>query len=248
MYHGFSVGPTTPTTAPSRICPYAPSSPHLRSHRWKALDLDGYLRALDSRGRSDRAYLVRIDDALQSVAEVGAPVLAEASVPSVLFAPSGLLGGRTAWLVEQPDEPILSAEALRDLQPLGVEIGVHGWDHSSMAGMTDADLRRNTVDAREAVADATGTAPRAFAYPYGDYDARAIDAVARAGYLIAFSVYTDDGLHALSRSDVKPDDSVTAFLCKLIPRYRAVWRAVGQVKPVRRLLRVGAQRSGHRAA
>lgn len=245
MYHGFSDG-------------YRHDDPYhlvvsrqnlqaqldlLRSRSWEALDLDGYLAALDRRGLSHRSFLVTIDDALQSVADHGAPVLAQAGVPAVLFAPAGLLGGTTRWLDLQPDEPILSAGGLRELHRDGMEIGVHGWDHADLRGMDDRTLRRNTAEARAAVADVTGELPRAFAYPFGSWDPRAIRAVADAGYDVAFSVYEDVGRHAVSRVDVKPDDSLTAVRLKLVPRYRALWRAVGVVKPVRRLLRRTAQRA-----
>ena len=245
MYHGFSDGRRDHDPYHLVVSTQALQDQlsHLRTRGWTPLDLDGYLAALDSRGRPDRSFLVTVDDAMTSVAEHGAPVLARAGVPSVLFAPAGLLGLTTRWLEEMPDEPILDAAGLRALQDDGVEIGVHGWDHLTMAGMSDDQLRRHTVDAREAVADATGVLPRSFAYPFGDYDARAVDAVRRAGYEVAFSVYTDAGRHALSRSDVKPDDSVTAFRVKLLPRYRLVWRAAGAAKPLRAALRRTAQRA-----
>jgi peptidoglycan/xylan/chitin deacetylase (PgdA/CDA1 family) len=245
MYHGFSEGyrlddPYDLNVSDANV---TAQLQHLRRQGWTALDLDGYLQAIDARGLPHRSFLVTIDDALQSVADVGAPVLQAAGVPSILFTPPGLLGGTTRWLEQQPDEPILSPDSLRALSDDGMEMGVHGWDHETMAGMSESDLRRNTVDARERVADVTGVLPRAFAYPFGDYDARAIDAVARAGYEVAFSVYTDDGRHAISRVDVKPDDSLRAFRLKLVPRYRLLWRAVGVAKPVRRVLRRAAQRT-----
>lgn len=245
MYHGFSRGYRTDDPYDLNVSDDNVTAQlgHLQGQGWKALDLDGYLRALDTNGLPGRSYLVTIDDALQSVADVGADVLAAAGVPSVLFTPPGLLGQTTRWLDQQPNEPILSAAGLRELSDAGMEMGVHGWDHETMAGMSEVDLRRNTVTARETVADVTGVLPRAFAYPFGDYDERAIQAVARAGYEVAFSVYTDAGQHAISRVDVKPDDSLRAFRLKLVPRYRLLWRAVGVAKPVRRLLRRTAQRS-----
>lgn len=245
MYHGFSAGRRADDPYHLVVSDDALRSQleHLRSKRWTPLDLDGYLAALDRRGRPDRSFLVTIDDALASVLAHGAPVLADARVPAVLFAPPALLGTTTGWLDQQPDEPILDAGGLRALLDYGIEVGVHGFDHTTMVGMTDEQLRRNTVDAREAVAAATGVMPRAFAYPFGDYDDRALDAVKRAGYDVAFSVYTDDGRFAISRSDVKPDDSITAFRVKLLPRYRLVWRAAGAAKPLRRVLRKTAQRA-----
>ncbi len=246
MYHGFSDGvrQDDPYDLFTSAAGFQSQLDHLLSHRWTPLSLSDYLTVTGAGGRSHRSFLVTIDDAMQSVVDVGLPLLFRAQVPAVMFAPAGLLGGCTSWLAQMPDEPIVSADALAELHRHGLEIGVHGWDHASMAGMTDADLLRNTVDARAAIADATGRAPRAFAYPFGDYDDRALRAVARAGYEVAFSVYTDGGRHALSRSDVKPRDSIAAFRCKLLPRYRVVWRAAGVAKPVRRFLRATAQRVG----
>jgi peptidoglycan/xylan/chitin deacetylase (PgdA/CDA1 family) len=246
MYHGFSVGSRADDPYDLHVSDtqLALQLDHLRRSRWTTVDLDRYLSVLDGASCPSRSVLVTIDDALRSVLDVAAPLLAAAGVPAVLFVPPGLLGGTTTWLQQQPREPLLDGEGLRAAQQHGIDIGVHGWDHSSMAGMSDADLRRSTVQARDAVADVTGRRPRAFAYPYGDHDRRAVAAVAAAGYEVGFSVYKDAGRHALSRTDVKPRDSVAALRLKLAcgPRYRVAWRAAGVVGPTRRLLRVGAQR------
>lgn len=241
MYHGFHRSGTSPHDPYDLSVADDDLRAQLRllaARRWAPLDLDGYLRAVDAGGRG-RSFLVTIDDALRSVAAVGAPVLAAAGVPAVLFAPPGLLGATTRWLPEQPGEPLLTPDELRGLVRDGMETGVHGWDHASMKGMTDAELHRSVVEARDALADVTGVRPRAFAYPYGDVDDRAVAAVAAAGYDVGFSVYRDHGRHAVSRTDVKPSDSLTTVRLKLLAgrHYRAVWRAVGAAGPLRRALR-----------
>lgn len=245
MYHGFAVGLRThdPYDLHVDVAQLDAQLALLRRRR-RPVDLDGYLEVLDGRAPSRRAVLVTIDDALASVASLAAPVLSRHGVPSVLFVPTGLVGATSSWLSEMPDEPLLDAAALRGLSAAGVELGVHGWDHTSMTGMSDTDLRRAVIDARDALADVSGVQPRAFAYPYGDLDRRAVEAVARAGYAVAFSVYRDDGRHAVSRTDVKPADSLRAVRIKLAagPRYRLVWRAVGRLGPVRSTLRALAQR------
>ena len=246
MYHGFTGA--EPVNDPYDLhvpaTALAAQLELLRRCRWTPLDLDGYLAALDGGRVPRRSYLVTVDDALRSVLDHGAPVLRQAGVPSVLFVPAGLVGGTTTWLPRSPGVPLLDADGLRAVQDLGVEVGVHGWDHARMAGMDDAQLRRSTVEAREALADLTGRAPRAFAYPYGDLDERAVAAVARAGFDVGFSVYRDAGRHALSRTDVKPADSLTALRVKLAagPRYRVAWRALGHAGPVRGRVRAAAQR------
>jgi peptidoglycan/xylan/chitin deacetylase (PgdA/CDA1 family) len=246
MYHGFSVGPAThdPYDLIVSESSLREQLSHLRTAGWQPVDLDGYTAVLNGAPVARRRYLVTIDDAFRSVLTVGAPVLAEFGVPSVLFTPPALLGGTTAWLELQPDEPILSPDELRTVAGMGVEIGVHGWDHASMAGMSDADLHRSTAAARDAVADVTGVRPRAFAYPYGDYDARAVRAVASAGFDVGFSVYADAGRHAISRTDVKPQDSLTTMKVKLAfgAHYRRAWKVAGLAGPVRRALRASSQK------
>ena len=244
MYHGFAPAPRAddPYDLAVTVPAFEAQLGHLHRSGWTALDLDGYL-ATAGGGAPRRTFLVTIDDALRSVAVHGAPVLAAHGVPSVVFAPAGLLGETTRWLTRQPHEPIMTAEELRGLAGLGVEVGVHGWDHASLIGMSDAELHRNTVEAAEVVADATGRRPRAFAYPFGDLDDRAVRAVERAGFEVGFSVYGDAGPFAMSRTDVKPADTLTAVRVKLVmgPHYRVVWRAAGTVRPARGLVRRTAQ-------
>lgn len=245
-YHGFTTDPQAPDPYDLAVTDtaFAAQLAWLRQNGWTTLDLDGYLDACSSGGTRGRSCLLTIDDALLSVLTTGAPLLASAGVPAVLFAPPALLGRSTTWLELQPDAPILSPDQLRAVADMGIEIGVHGWDHTSLPGMTDAELHQATAEARDAVADVTGVRPRAFAYPFGDYDERSVRAVAAAGYDVAFSVYDDSGPHAISRTDVKPADSLRTVQLKLAcgARYRQVWRAAGVVKPLRARLRATAQR------
>lgn len=245
MYHGFCAGgprATDPYDLHVDVARLDEQLAHLRA-QWRPLDLDGYLAALDGRAPSRRGVLVTIDDALTTVADHAAAVLARHGVPSVLFVPVGLVGGTSSWLPDMPDEPILDADRLRALRECEVELGVHGWDHASMEGMTDADLKRSVVEARDVLADITGVRARSFAYPYGDLDERAVRAVADAGYDVGFSVYRDRGRFALSRTDVKPADTLRTVRIKLAagPRYRSVWHAAGVAQPLRGALRRAAQ-------
>jgi peptidoglycan/xylan/chitin deacetylase (PgdA/CDA1 family) len=106
-----------------------------------------------------------------------------------------------------------------------------------MAGMDDAELRRQCVDVREHLADVTGQQPRSFAYPFGHFDARARMAVQAAGYELAFSVHDDAGRYAISRVDINASDDALHFRVKLLPAYRPLWRAAGRVSPVRSAVR-----------
>ncbi|MBX7160252.1 MAG: polysaccharide deacetylase family protein [Acidimicrobiia bacterium] len=205
-----------------------------------AVDLDGYLDAV-ARPRRPRRMLVTIDDGYQSVADIAAPMLAAAGVPALLFVPPGRVGTTSAWMDEFADEAIMDAGTLARMPAFGIEIGCHGWDHAVMVGMSDAELRRNTVEAREALADLTGTPPRTFAYPEGRFDQRALDAVRRAGFEVAFSVHDDAGRFAISRVDVNATDNAATFRLKLFPGYRRLWRLADRASVLRRTVRRVAQ-------
>jgi peptidoglycan/xylan/chitin deacetylase (PgdA/CDA1 family) len=112
-----------------------------------------------------------------------------------------------------PDAPLVDADQLRTLASLGVEVGAHGMEHVFMPGLSDAELRRNTQEASDALADLVGRKPRAFAYPGGALDDRVAAAVEQAGFRVAFSVARDD---------------LGTFRVKLVPAYQAASRALAK--------------------
>ncbi|MDX6274739.1 MAG: hypothetical protein QOJ92_1949 [Frankiales bacterium] len=242
MYHAFSVGKAAhdPYDLHVDVAAFEDQLLRLRAAGWKALDLDGYLgwRPGDQPG-----FLVTIDDGFQSAVDLALPVLARLGVPSLMMLPAGLLGSTTTWLEEQPDAPILAADVVPDLAAARMEVGGHGWDHQDMRTLSAADLVQHTTGVAEQLRELTGGgAPRSFAYPFGWHDTAARAQVRAAGYTIGFSVYDDADAYAISRCDVKPDDTWATLRWKLVPGYRRLWRAAGAVKPLRSGLRRMTQR------
>lgn len=208
----------------------------LRSGR-RPLDLDAYIATRQRPRRPSRSFLITIDDGFESVADIAAPILRRFGVPAVLFVPPAKIGGHSDWMTELPDEPILTAERLRDLRASGVELGVHGLDHRDLVGLDDRELRRQTVEARDLMADMTGIRPRSFAYPRGAHDERARAAVRGAGFDVAFTVFGGRGDHAVPRIDIAAVDTMRTVRMKMVPGYRSIWRAAGHAPTARRLAR-----------
>jgi peptidoglycan/xylan/chitin deacetylase (PgdA/CDA1 family) len=181
----------------------------LDRRNFQAVDLDGFLVAR-ANGATRRPYLLTFDDGYASVLRIAAPILARRGQPSVLFVSPALVGGDTK------PERILSADELRELQRSGFEIGAHGFDHRSLTGLSDAELRRQCGDAREQLGDLLGEWPRAFSYPYGAFDASACRAVEAAGYEVAFAVDRSAGIFALPRLGVYGRDNISVFRVKLL--------------------------------
>jgi len=244
MYHGFCTDPPAED----------PWSLFVRQNALQAqlalladrprLDLDGYLGHLASPAAPRGSVLVTIDDGYRSVLTVAAPLFAAAGIRPVLFvSPALVTDPPSAGLPGMGREPLLTPDELRALPAYGVELGVHGLDHSTMAGMTDAELHAHTAGARDRLADLTGTQPRSFAYPLGVLDDRAARAVSAAGYAVAFSVDRDYGRWGVPRTGIAAADSTGAFRFKLSPWYDVTWRATRpvtglrhHVRPVLRLL------------
>ena len=243
MYHYFG---EAPDADPERLfvdeAAFAAQLEHLCRRGWRALSLDEYLAALDGAPVPRRSYLITIDDGHESVGRIAAPLLAEAGIPSVLFVCPGLLGDRARWTRSYPDERLSPAEELAVLPSLGMELGVHSWDHRRMLGMDGATLDTQVRRSREALEEATGVTARAFAYPYGTHDLAARTAVAEAGYEVAFAVAREHGRFAVDRVFVQSTDSLFAFRCKLSEGYRFASRAGGRAWRLRHRVRATVAR------
>jgi peptidoglycan/xylan/chitin deacetylase (PgdA/CDA1 family) len=243
MYHYFGA---PPGPDPERLFVDRPvflaQLDQLRRSGWRALSLDEYVAALDGAPTPRRSYLLTIDDGHESVGRLAAPLLAERGIPSVLFVCPGLLGDSPRWTEPYRGERLSPADDLRALPSLGMDLGVHSWDHTRMAGLDGAALETHARHARAALEEATGVTARAFAYPYGTHDLAARAAVAAAGYDVAFAVAREHGRFAVDRVFVQSTDSLFAFRCKLSGGYRMVSRAGGRAWRLRHLVRDGVAR------
>jgi peptidoglycan/xylan/chitin deacetylase (PgdA/CDA1 family) len=225
MYHGFGSRP--PDADPYNL--FVPAEDFERHVRFLArffrpLDLTSFLLGLQNRRWPPRSVLVTIDDGYVSTLELAAPLLARHGVPAVVFLCPGRLGGRSSWIPEMPDEPLMTAQQVRELPRFGIEVGAHGLDHTLLPGLDPDDLRAQVHGAAEALADVLGTRPRAFSYPEGQFDAAAVRAVRHAGYDVAFSVRMDGGRLAVPRRDVNARDTFVSFAAKLMPGFSWVER------------------------
>lgn len=194
-----------------------------------------YLAGLDGEPLPRKAVLITFDDGYVGIGEHAAPVLASFGVPSVLYVPAALLGGWSEWLEPRHRHRLMSAEDLRSVHAQGMAVGSHGLDHADLTRLSDAELRRHTVESREVLESVAGNDVRSFAFPYGRHDARVRDAVRAAGYRAAFAVHDRADDFAIRRVDVNALDTMRTFRLKLRPLYPAAWSAAGRLPAARRL-------------
>lgn len=140
---------------------------------------------------------VSFDDGNRSDADIALTALRERDLTATFFALAGRL-----------DDPAsLSARDLRELTGAGMRIGSHGWDHIPWRGLTDASARRELIDARAALAEASGTAITEAALPLGRYGRSTLERLRAASYQ---AVYTSDRFPAHDGAWLRARYSVTA--------------------------------------
>ena len=92
-----------------------------------------------------------------------------------------LNGGDVAFVTEA--ELPMSGRAARELASPMISLGGHGLTHASLPSLPLAELTEEIVGSRAGIAELNGgVPPSGFAYPPGDWNARAREAVAGAGF------------------------------------------------------------------
>lgn len=142
----------------------------------------------------EKLVAITFDDAFRSVVELAAPILSHLRLPATLFVPTAFVGtdalrwkGVDRWLEGPYHEEMKPASwsQIAALSDAGWEIGSHTRTHPRLTTLADAALERELRASREECEENLGTACRALAYPYGDYDERVVAAAGRAGYSAA---------------------------------------------------------------
>ncbi|MBX0299448.1 polysaccharide deacetylase family protein [Cryobacterium sp. 1639] len=185
-----------------------------------------FLRILDEARESPKVRL-SFDDGNRSDVDVAFPALRERGLRASFFALAGRL-----------DDPAsLAASDLRDLRKGGMVIGSHGWTHAPLRGLDEQEARRELVDARTALAEASNGTIEEAALPLGQYDRQLLGRLRRTGYQ---TVYTSDRLPARPNAWLQARYSVTAG--DTVASIRSVITHRLGVRDVRNLLATGAKR------
>lgn len=147
---------------------------------------------------AERTLVVTFDDAHRSVGELAAPVMDRLGLPGTVFVPTDYAGGDEPmgwegydeWLGTEHEEELLCMgwDRLRELAAAGWEIGSHTCSHPRLSRIDDAEVARELGESKRVCEERMGTACVSLAYPYSDYDRRAVRAAAEAGYRLAVTV------------------------------------------------------------
>jgi peptidoglycan/xylan/chitin deacetylase (PgdA/CDA1 family) len=179
----------------------------LAACRANVLTANELVRALQSGDVPERSVVITFDDGFDAAVREARPRLAAEGMRATFFCVAGHLGGASDWPTQPPGAvfgPLATAEELAELARDGHEIAAHGWSHAPLD--CPADLQREIVDSRTALAAAVHSDVRTFAYPYGASPTAAARLLVERTYSAAFGtsvgrVRRDSPLWNLPRVD-----------------------------------------------
>jgi peptidoglycan/xylan/chitin deacetylase (PgdA/CDA1 family) len=190
---------------------------------------------------AERTFAVTFDDAYRSVLERARPIMDELGVPGTVFVPTDWPDreepmrwpGIDQWFGGPHEEELLCLrwDELRALAGAGWEVGSHTCSHPHLTGLDDAALERELAASRELCSEKGGAPCRSIAYPYGDVDARVVEAARSAGYELGASLpkrlASRDPLD-WPRVGVYNADDLRRFKLKVSPLVRRIRRYVSR--------------------
>lgn len=145
-----------------------------------------------------KTLVVSFDDAHRSVFELAAPVMAKLGIPGTIYVPTAYADtdrpmawdGYDTWkgTAHESELSCMSWEELRAVAAEGWEIGSHTRTHPRLSRIGDAEIAAELTESKRECEDQMGVPCTSFAYPYSDYDDRAVRAAAAAGYRFAVTV------------------------------------------------------------
>jgi peptidoglycan/xylan/chitin deacetylase (PgdA/CDA1 family) len=169
-----------------------------------ALKREGYRGATIGEALSSpvegKLMVVTFDDALRSVQDLAAPILERLGIPGTVYVPTEYVAeerlaawsGFDRWVGTEHEDELrcMDWDGLRALAGSGWEIGAHTVSHPRLSQIDDAAIAEELSRSKSACEEAMGRPCTSLAYPYSDYDGRAVGAAAEAGYRSAVSVPT----------------------------------------------------------
>lgn len=134
-----------------------------------------------------RVVVITFDDGYADTLEQALPVLQRNGFSATCYAVSQRLGQHNDWdaAALNVSKPLMTAAQLRAWCDAGMEAGAHTRTHARLTACDDATLAQEVGGSKQDLEALLDRPVTQFCYPYGDLDARVVEATRRAGYAAA---------------------------------------------------------------
>jgi len=229
QYHHFSS--TTPPITSITPDQFDAQLNYLQNHHFNIVALRDVVRALQQHSElPDKCVSFSIDDAYISVYTTAYPKLIKRGWPFTVFV--------NTQAVDQGSRSLMNWNQMREMARHGASFENHSYAHSHMIRRKDNEsehdwLEREKHDiqtAQKRITEETGTAPRLFAYPYGEFNPTLNRLIEKMGF-VGFGqqsgpVWPDANLAALPRFPMEGNYArLPGFIVKVNTLPLAVIRA-----------------------
>jgi peptidoglycan/xylan/chitin deacetylase (PgdA/CDA1 family) len=135
---------------------------------------------------------VTFDDGLQSVVDNALPELVLRNIPFTIFIPTGCLGCRPQWTVEdgfQDDiEQVMTVDQLKKLPLNLASIGSHTMTHPRLPLLSKEEALTELCGSRKTLESVLGRDIKLFSFPYGEYNQTLVQLARQTGYKRIFTI------------------------------------------------------------
>jgi len=175
-----------------------------------------------------RHVAVTFDDGFQSVVDNALPELVLRKIPFMIFIPTGDLGRRPQWAVNngspESHEQVMTADQLRRLPPDLVSIGSHTVTHRKLPLLTREEALTELCESRRELGSILGREIKLFSFPHGEYNHTHVQLARQAGYERIFTIlpslaYFEPDEFVTGRVRVTPADWRLEFRLKMMGAY-----------------------------
>lgn len=205
------------------------------------------VRAWEANGLAEGPPRIALtfDDAFESVFINAIPELVQRDMPATIFVPSGYLGKRPGWIQDPAypayDERVATPQTIQKCDRANITLGSHGVLHLPLGISTEQIIRDELTRSREELARLGGQDITLFSFPYGSYNALALQIAKEAGYTASFASLPDfhpvrESGFLFARTAASPMDWSFEFWLKLQGAYAWHRKAVACKRMLQRLL------------
>jgi peptidoglycan/xylan/chitin deacetylase (PgdA/CDA1 family) len=175
----------------------------------------------------DHYVSLTFDDGFQSIIENVLPELIERGIPATIFIPTGYIGRKPDWIIDQSHEDcsevVMTTEQIKGLPAELITIGSHTVRHSELKQIGEEILRRELIESRKKLQEITGREITLLSLPHGGYDDNVLELARQTGYqrvLSSLPRLTKKREYVVERVPVRPSDWTFEFRLKFLGAYR----------------------------
>ena len=162
---------------------------------------------------SRKQVALTFDDGYQDFLIHAFPLLVRHRLPATVFLVTDMLGQTSTFSSYSKEAPLMSEKEVWYVKSHGISLGSHTLTHPDLTTLSDEELQRQLVNSRITLTD-FGETFYSFAYPFGYYKKREVEAVKAAGYKCALTVnanFPGPDLCQLGRFSVDCDMDIDSF-------------------------------------